>query len=109
MLSENDLSDLSSMKAVLLTLFERPPSLVQALEDDAVYLLGKSRHLLVHRAGHVDSKFERETASRWKAGMVLTISANELAGYARAVVAVAEAAVDAYSGSAQAEQKARPA
>lgn len=101
-LSENDLSDLASMKAVLLTLFERPSRLVDALEDDAVYLLGKSRHLLVHRAGHVDGKFERETASRWKAGTALTISANELTVYARAVVAVAEATVDAFSGGGHA-------
>lgn len=96
-LSENDLSDLVSIKVVLFALFDRPVGLVKALEDDAVYLLGKSRHLLVHRAGRVDLKFERETASRWKAGTLLSISADELRNYAKVAVTVVEETMNAYS------------
>lgn len=101
-LSENDLSDLVSMKAVLVPLFAKHPGLVRALEDGTVYFLGKSRHLIAHRAGRVDARFEHETAGRWKIGHSLQLSAVELRDFAKCAATVVEQVIDGYRATSSA-------
>lgn len=77
-LSENDLSDLLSMKAILCPLLERTPALMAALNDPELFIFGKLRNLLAHRGGLVDARFEKETNGRWKLGETVVIRTSEL-------------------------------
>jgi hypothetical protein len=87
-LSENDLSDLVSMKAVLCPLLDKNPALIAALNDPELFILGKLRNLLAHRGGLVDARFEKETNQRWNVGETVTIRASELDKFITATINV---------------------
>ncbi|WGS48812.1 hypothetical protein LFL96_13620 [Paraburkholderia sp. D15] len=89
-LSENDLSDLVSIKAVLLPLLGRPIGLTAALNNSELFTLGKLRNLLAHRGGTVDARFEKETDGRWPVGATVTIYARDLQKYVEATASVVE-------------------
>lgn len=89
-LSDNDLSDLVSIKAVLLPLLGRPEGLAVALNNPEVYTLGKLRNLLAHRGGAVDARFEKETDGRWRVGETVTIHTRDLQGYFEATASIVE-------------------
>lgn len=89
-LSDNDLSDYTSMKSILMPLLQRPTGLRAALDNHSLYILGKLRNVLVHRSGMADERFEQETSGRWKAGSVVTIQVADLANYISATGAVVE-------------------
>lgn len=89
-LTENDLSDLVSMKALLLPLFERDEQLRMSLAEPDLFILGKLRNILAHRGGAVDTKFEKETTGRWRAGETVTIEVADLNRYLNATVATVE-------------------
>lgn len=87
-LSENDLSDQASLKAVLLPLFGSPDELRAALASSDLYTLNKLRNVLAHRGGVADAKFERETAGRWKAGALVSVTVQDLGSFVRAITEV---------------------
>lgn len=54
----------------------------------ALFLLEKTRHLLVHKAGYVDEKFKRETGDSSSLGTRITLTTDRMQEWANAVVEV---------------------
>lgn len=80
-LRNNDLSDLESIKAVVLALYGRDEELVAAFESPTLRLLSKLRNLVVHRGGVVDSNFVRAVGDRWAVGQVVRLSTADLESF----------------------------
>jgi len=54
----------------------------------ALFLLEKTRHLIVHRAGFIDEKFKRETGERGPIDTRITLTAEEMQEWIDAVIVV---------------------
>jgi hypothetical protein len=93
-LSENDLSDYASIKALLLPIFRSPSELRKALNDPSLFLLSKLRNVIAHRGGIADARFEADTGGRWKRGETVTVTPGELAEYLRATLRVVQVTID---------------
>ncbi len=95
LLEENDLSDYASIKATLEALFPNDEGLRAALDDSRLRILAKSRNLLAHRGGIVDTKFQKETGLATPVGTILNIDPTGLCEYLEAVGTSAKALLHA--------------
>lgn len=79
--SQQDMSDLKTIKAVYFALFPKETSLHDALNQQDLWVLGQRRHLLIHRCGVIDKKYIDSTNDDVKLGAKLRISPDELEKY----------------------------
>jgi hypothetical protein len=77
LLSQCRLDDLDTIRTLYDVLFPRHESLRQALADDRLWRLNKTRNLIVHRAGIADQQFRKATGIDIPIGQHLTIHPKE--------------------------------
>ncbi len=76
-----DLSDLLTLKKILLATFADNVSLREALSVRELWTLNQQRHLIVHRRGVVDKEYIEKTGRRDQIGSQLVISPTTLEYY----------------------------
>ncbi|NOQ26787.1 MAG: hypothetical protein GQ564_15610 [Bacteroidales bacterium] len=77
--SELDFSNYDVIKNVKKVLFDN------VRLQDCIYELNQSRHIIVHKSGIIDSKFEQNTKTEQKAGNKLYIKSEDIKMYLSAV------------------------
>jgi hypothetical protein len=81
----NNLSSIEAIRAVYKSLSGDSQDLVKLIQDERLWKLCKSRHLIVHRRGIIDQKYIDETGSPVSIGATLNIAPCELETYIQAV------------------------
>jgi hypothetical protein len=76
--SQQDFSDIRTIKAVMLPALNSAPDVEAALGDKALWVLCQQRHLIVHRRGVVDARYIDATGESRKIGDHLAISPDDL-------------------------------
>lgn len=84
--SQQDFSDIRTIKAVMLPALNTEPDVEAALGDKALWLLCQQRHLIVHRRGVVDARYLEGTREDRKIGDRLVIHPDGLESQLERVV-----------------------
>ena len=88
--SQQDMSDLTSIKAICRALFSDDEELRKLLDEDQLRLLSLRRNLIVHRCGIVDAEYNKRTGADLEVGRKIQITPDELEQH---IVAAGAAAV----------------
>ena len=84
--SQQDFSDIRTIKAVMLPALNAEPDVEAALGDKALWVLCQQRHLIVHRRGAVDARYLEVTGENRQIGERLVIKPNDLESQLEKVV-----------------------
>lgn len=105
--SQQDFSDLATIKAALFPALNSDPAVVAALSDSKLWLLCQQRHLIVHRRGAIDARYLEATGETAQVGSRLSVAPAQLESQIESVVAAACAMLGA-AGKLDAPQGAAP-
>lgn len=83
--SQQDFSDIRTIKAALMPLLGSDPALATALGDPKLWMLCQQRHLIVHRRGIVDERYLAATGESRQRGTRLTATPSLVKSYFEAV------------------------
>lgn len=83
--SQQDLSDLRTIKSVFQCLYGGDQDLCNCINSDALWRLSQQRHLIVHRRGIVDSEYIKNTGASLLPGSKIEITPKDLEQYIHAV------------------------
>jgi hypothetical protein len=97
--SQQDFSDVRTIRAVLIPMLPAKPAIPATLGDERLWLLCQERHLIVHRRAVVDARYLEATGEKRKAGERLSISPDALDEQLKAVVAAGEALLSSVAGA----------
>lgn len=95
--SQQDFSDIRTVKAVMLPALNSEPDVGAALEDKTLWVLCQQRHLIVHRRGIVDARYIDATGETRKVGDRLVITPDDLESQLGKVVSAGRALLSAAS------------
>jgi len=76
--SQQDFSDIRTIKAVMLPALNAEPDVEAALGNKVLWMLCQQRHLIVHRRGAVDARYLEATGEKRKIGERLVIKPDDL-------------------------------
>lgn len=76
--SQQDFSDIRTIKAVMLPALNAEPDVEAALANKVLWVLCQQRHLIVHRRGVVDARYLDVTGEKRKIGERLVIKPDDL-------------------------------
>ena len=89
--SQQDFSDLRTIKATILPALNADAALAAALGDKTLWVLCQQRHLIVHRRGVIDSRYLEATGEQLPIGSRLSVSPSQLESQLEAVVSTGTA------------------
>lgn len=84
--TQQDFSDIKTIKAVINPTLSRKTVPINELEDPDLWCLCQQRHLIVHRRGVIDSRYIESTRESCRVGDRLKISPERLQAYLEVVV-----------------------
>jgi hypothetical protein len=87
--SQQDFSDLATIKAAILPALSSEPTVAAALDDSRLWVLCQQRHLIIHRRGVIDARYLRATGDRGQIGSRLLVTPGQLDSHIEAVVKAA--------------------
>jgi len=90
LLRQNDLADLTAIKAAFLSLFANDATLREALSAPELWKLFQRRNLIVHRQGRVDERYRSATGDHQPLGAMLVLSPDDLTRYLKHVSSAVE-------------------
>jgi hypothetical protein len=76
--TQQDFSDIRTIKAVMLPALNAEPDVETALGDRVLWILCQQRHLIVHRRGVVDGRYLESTGETRKIGERLVVTPDDL-------------------------------
>ena len=76
-----DFSNLDALREIVSALPMQDQELKQLVRKKDLWLLNQRRHLLVHRAGYVDARYQKSTGEKVPIGSKLRITPEELRQY----------------------------
>lgn len=76
--SQQDFSDIRTIKAVMLPTLSAEPDVETAIGNEVLWVLCQQRHLIVHRRGAVDARYLEATGEKRKIGERLVIKPDDL-------------------------------
>lgn len=95
--SQQDFSDIRTIKAVMLPALNSDKDLETALADKRLWILCQQRHLIVHRRGLVDGRYLEATGESRQVGDRIVISPADLDSHLEAAVIAGRALLMAAS------------
>jgi len=76
--SQQDFSDIRTIKAVMLPALNAEPDVLAALDEKALWLLCQQRHLIVHRRGAFDARYVEAVGEARRIGDRLLVTPDDL-------------------------------
>jgi hypothetical protein len=89
--SQQDFSDIRTIKATMLPALNADATLAAALGDKTLWVLCQQRHLIVHRRGVIDFRYLEATGEQLPTGSRLSVSPSQLESQLAAVVSAGTA------------------
>lgn len=99
LIEQNDLADLTGIKASFFALFPGDAILRKALSERDLWLLFQRRSLIVHRRGIVDRRYIEASGDKQPIGRQLALGPGELRDYLTLTAGAAHALISASLGS----------
>jgi len=84
--SQQDFSDIRTIKAVMLPALKSDPDVEAALGERKLWVLCQQRHLIVHRRGVVDARYQEAKGEARHIGERLVVTPRELESQIEGVV-----------------------
>lgn len=85
--SQQDFSDIRTIKAAILPALNSDPAVAAALSEKTLWVLCQQRHVILHRRGVIDARYIEATGEQQPIGSRLSVKPDELVSQIDAVVA----------------------